>query len=120
MHQAQRREQAVKLIQKAAAQDPRLSTLAVHARMDAFSNLKKTIQTMVDRLLKEKEDEIKHKDFCVEQFNENSRETELKTVEKNDLEAKIADLQATVDALTKDIEALKAQMADLNQQLKLA
>merc|ERR1719324_596421 len=120
MHQAQRREQAVKLIQKAAAQDPRLSPLAVHARMDAFSNLKKTIQTMVDRLLKEKEEEIKHKDFCVEQFNENNRDTEVKMQEKGDTEAKINDLKAEVDALKKNIEELNAQMADLSKQLKIA
>jgi len=114
LQQAQRRERAVQLIQKAAAQDPRLSTLAVHARMDAFSNLKKTIQTMVDRLLKEKEDEIKHKDFCVEQFNENSRDTELKMQEKGDTEAKINDLKAELAALDKNIEELNAQMADLS------
>merc|ERR1719213_939193 len=80
------REQVVKVLQRAAKQsrDPRLSTLAVGARMDAFGNLKKTIQTMVDRLLKEKEDEIKHKDFCVEQLNENARATEVATQNKND------------------------------------
>merc|ERR1719262_1553989 len=44
--QAKRRKQAVQLLQRAAAHDPRLSTLAVHAQMDAFANLKKTIQTM--------------------------------------------------------------------------
>merc|ERR1719460_1409691 len=116
------REQVVKVLQRAAKQsrDPRLSTLAVHARMDAFSNLKKTIQTMADRLLKEKEDEIKHKDFCVEQFNENSRDTEVKMQEKGDTEAKINDLKAEVDALNKNIEELNAQMADLSKQLKIA
>jgi len=88
--------------------------------MDAFANLKKTIQTMADRLLKEKEDEIKHKDFCVEQFNENSRDTEVKMQEKGDTEAKVADLKASVDALNKSIEELKNQMADLTNQLKIA
>merc|ERR1719443_2195297 len=120
MHQAQRREQAVKLIQKAAAQDPRLSTLAVHARMDAFSNLKKTIQTMVDRLLKEKEDEIKHKDFCVEQLNENARATEVATQSKNDADAKIAEFKAALDVLDKEIAQLKADVAELNKQAKMA
>merc|ERR1719443_662154 len=120
MHQAQRRERAVKLIQKAAAQDPRLSTLAVHARMDAFGNLKKTIQTMVDRLLKEKEDEIKHKDFCVEQLNENARATEVATQNKNDAEAKIAEFKAALDVLDKEIAQLKADVAELNKQAKIA
>merc|ERR1719359_1622701 len=112
------RAKVVKVLQAAASKsrDPRLSELAVKSRMDAFSNLKKTIQTMVDRLLKEKEDEIKHKDFCVEQLNTNSRETQ----EKDDTTAKINDLQAAMDALMKDIESIKAQMADLSKQLKMA
>jgi len=116
------RSKVVKVLQAAAAKsnDPRLSEIAVRSRMDAFSNLKKTIQTMVDRLLKEKEDEIKHKDFCVEQLNTNTRETEEKTQEKDDTTAKINDLQAAMDALMKDIESIKAQMADLSKQLKMA
>merc|ERR1719395_260611 len=116
------RTNVVKMLQVAASKshDPRLSELAVKSRMDAFANLKKTIQIMADRLLKEKEDEIKHKDFCVEQFNENSRDTEVKMQEKGDTEAKVADLKASVDALNKSIEELKNQMADLTNQLKIA
>merc|ERR1719235_1353307 len=75
---------------------------------------------MVDRLLKEKEDEIKHKDFCIEQLNTNTRETEEKTQEKDDTTAKINELQAAMDALMKDIESIKAEMADLSKQLKMA
>merc|ERR1719272_1106046 len=60
------------------SQDPRLSTLAVQARLDAFSKVKKSIQDMVDKLIKEKEDEIKHKDFCIEEINNNERDTEMK------------------------------------------
>merc|ERR1719364_634323 len=117
-----KRARIVKVLEEAAQQhrDPRLSTLAVSAKMDAFGNLKKTIQTMVDRLLKEKEDEIKQKDFCVEQFNENSRDTEVKTQEKQETEAEINDLKMTVDTLTKDIEELKMQVAELQDQMKRA
>ena len=35
----------------------------------AFTRVKKAIDDMVSQLLKEKEDEIKHKDFCVDEFN---------------------------------------------------
>merc|ERR1719240_227176 len=95
------RRQLVKILKSAAekANDPRLSALAVKSRMDSFGNLKKTIQTMVDRLLKEKDDEIKHKDFCMEQLNKNTRETEVKNQEKDDTTAKINELKAAVAAL---------------------
>merc|ERR1719262_1914127 len=69
--------------------DPRISTLAVRARLDAFTKVKKSIQDMVDKLIKEKEDEIKHKDFCIEEINNNERDTEMKEQEKGRLDAKI-------------------------------
>merc|ERR1719198_2366226 len=75
---------------------------------------------MVDRLLKEKDDEVKKKDFCVDQLNKNSRETADKNRLKADLEAKIGELQAKVAALAKDIEVIETTMADLSTQLKIA
>merc|ERR1719262_313075 len=78
--QQTRRQQVSKTLTNAAKKfsDPALSTLAVSARLDAFTKVKKSIQDMVDKLIKEKEDEIKHKDFCVEELNNNERDTEMK------------------------------------------
>jgi len=59
---------------------------------------------MVAQLLKEKEDEIKHKDFCVEEFNTNELQTEKKERSKEDLTAKIEDLDSTIEQLTKAYE----------------
>merc|ERR1719236_87593 len=65
MH-SERRAQASSLLSAVAKklQNPRLATLAVRVRLDAFTRVKKAIDDMVAQLLKEKEDEIKHKDFC--------------------------------------------------------
>merc|ERR1719389_1588891 len=101
-------------------QDPRLSVLATRARLDAFTEVKKSIQDMIDALIKEKADEIKHKDFCVEELNSNERDTEMKERDRADLEAKIDDLTMTVDTLTKELEVLKADVADLSLQMKHA
>merc|ERR1712227_529083 len=72
MH-SERRAQASKLLSAVAKklQNPRLATLAVRVRLDAFTRVKKAIDDMVAQLLKEKEDEIKHKVFCVDEFNTN-------------------------------------------------
>merc|ERR1719191_342993 len=75
---------------------------------------------MVSQLLKEKEDEIKHKDFCVEEFNTNELQTEKKEREKSDLIAKIEDLDMTIKTLTDAIDALKAEIAEMQVQLKRA
>jgi septal ring factor EnvC (AmiA/AmiB activator) len=75
---------------------------------------------MIAQLLVEKADEIKHKDFCVDEFNKNQLETEKKEREKKDLIAKIEDLEMTIDQLTKAIETLKAEIAEMQVQLKRA
>merc|ERR1719199_298257 len=118
----ERRSQVSNALASAAQkfQDPRLSTLATRARLDAFTKVKKSIQDMVDKLIKEKEDEIKHKDFCVEELNNNERDTEMKERDRDDLVAKIDDLSSQIDMLAKEIEVLKADVAELQVQMKRA
>merc|ERR1719475_23178 len=121
MH-SQRRAQASKLLSAVAQklQNPRLATLAVRVRLDAFTKVKKAIDDMVAQLLKEKEDEIRHKDFCVEEFNTNQLQTEKKDREKEDLIAKIEDLELTIKTLTSEIDTLKSEIAEMQVQMKRA
>merc|ERR1719387_2701476 len=95
-------------------------TLALRVKLDAFTKVKKAIDDMIAQLLKEKEDEIKHKDFCVEGFNENERQTEKKEREKKDLTELIDDLTMQIDSLAKAIETLKAEIQEMQVQLKRA
>merc|ERR1719454_1902382 len=121
MH-SERRVQASKLLSKIASksQNPRLATLAVRVRLDAFTKVKKAIDDMVTALLKEKEDEIKHKDFCTENLNQNERAQELKARDIQELEAKIADLTSQIDELAKSIAQLEADIAEMQTQMKRA
>merc|ERR1712079_924358 len=80
----------------------------------------KAIDDMVAQLLKEKEDEIKHKDFCTDEFNTNQLQTEKKEREKKDLIAKIEDLEMTIKTLTEAIEKLKGEIAEMQVQMKRA
>merc|ERR1719371_107490 len=100
--------------------NPRLATLAESVRLDAFVRVKKAIDDMVAQLMKEKEDEIKHKDWCVDEMNTNERTTEMKNRDKDDLTAKIEDLTMTIETLTSEIETLKAEIAEMQVQLKRA
>lgn len=74
---SQRRERAADVLAAVAkkTQNPRLSTIAARVRLDAFTKVKQAIDDMVAQLLKEKQDEIKHKDFCVDEFNTNQLQT---------------------------------------------
>merc|ERR1719240_825881 len=120
--QSERRQKASNILSAVAhkLQSPRLATLAVRVRLDAFTRVKKAIDDMIAQLLVEKADEIKHKDFCVDEFNKNQLETEKKEREKEDLIAKIEDLTMTIDKLTKAIDTLKAEIAEMQVQLKRA
>jgi len=75
---------------------------------------------MIAQLLQEKADEIKHKDFCTEEFNQNQLQTEKKEREKTDLVEKIETLEMDIKALAEAIESLKAQIAEMQVQLKRA
>merc|ERR1712061_497150 len=118
--QSARRTQAANLLKAVADKhnNPRLATLAYKVRLDAFTRVKKAIDDMIAQLLKEKEDEIKHKDFCVDEFNTNQLQTEKKEREKKDLIALIADLEAQIDGLAKAIDTLKSEISEMQVQLK--
>jgi len=100
--------------------DPRISALAVSTRIAAFGKVKETIQEMVDNLTKEKEEEIKHRDFCIAEFNNNERMTASKDRDQADLEAKVDDLTMQIDELAKAIEVLTKEIAELYKQIKRA
>ena len=62
--------------------------------------------------------EIKHKAFCVEEFNSNRIAEEDR--EKEDLIAKIEDLEFTMKTLSTEIDILKLEVAELQVQMKRA
>merc|ERR1719335_1748758 len=95
-------------------------TLAMKVRLDAFEKVKQAIDDMIAELLKQKEDEIAQKDFCIEGFNTNEAATTEKTREKTDLETLIEDLTMQIDELHKAIETLKAEIGEMQLQLKKA
>merc|ERR1719253_2174435 len=120
--QSARRSQASSVISAVAAKfnNPRLAALAYKVKLDAFTRVKKAIDDMVAELAKQQVDEVKHKDFCVDEFNTNQLQTEKTERKKQDLQAKIEDLKMTISTLTKEIDTLKSEIAEMQVQLKRA
>jgi len=116
---SERRTQASKVLAAVASKtgNPRLITLAVAVRLDAFTKVKKAIDDMVTELRKEKADEIKKKDFCVDEFTKNSLKTEAKNRDKTDVRALIADLKGAIETLVREIKALQAEIDEMKKQL---
>jgi hypothetical protein len=117
-----RRAEASKLLLAVAnrLRNPKLANLAMRVQLDAFTKVKEAIDKMIAQMLKEKEDEIKHKDFCVDEFNSNELQTEKKEREKTDVIAAIEDLEMTIETLKQAIETLNQEIAEMQVQLKRA
>jgi len=117
-----RRAQVSALLSSAAekAHNPRLATLAIEVRLDAFTKVKKAIDGMIADLMEEKAAEIKHKDFCVEEFNSNEQQTERKTRQNTDVDSKIEDLELNIKELKDGISGLTAEISEMQAQLKRA
>jgi hypothetical protein len=120
--QKKARSDVAKLLKAAAAKSGNTELLAIAsmAQLDAFTKVKAAIDEMVTALLKEKQDEIKHRDFCIEELAQNDKQNAVSTDEKNDLEANIASLESEIDTLTKDLAALAAEIKEAQVQVKRA
>lgn len=99
---------------------PALSQLAVRAQLDAFTRVKADIDKMVAELSQQQKDEEEHRDWCIDEFNKNNRSTAAADDKKNNLIAKIAELEKEIESLTKEIDASVAAVAEMQEQMKRA
>merc|ERR1719289_380874 len=81
-----------------------LSTLAIKASLDSFEKVKAAMDQMVEELKKQQEEENKQKDFCNEEFTENSQQERGATFKKEDL-------NTTIQNLDNEISTAKAEIA---------
>merc|ERR1719159_1833267 len=100
--------------------DPELNMLATRVELDAFTKGKKMIDEMITKLKIQQEDEVKKKDWCDSEFQENTMETMKKEDLKEDQIVKIEDLGSAIKTLTEEIEAAKAQIQQLQIDLQRA
>lgn len=109
-------------LQQAAAQlgAPQLALLATRARLDAFTKVKELIDKMVAELTKQQEDEVAHRDWCIDEFASNKRSIEATNDKRDGLVAKIADLSKLIEELTNEIEATVAAVSEMQLQMKRA
>jgi len=113
-----RAARASQVLEAVGAKDARLAALAISAKIDKFTKVKKAMDDMVFTLTKEQEDEVKEKDFCVAEFQKNEVETEDKTRLKTSLLAK----EQAIDLKTPqaEIETFGGEVAEMEKQLKIA
>jgi len=116
------RKKAFRVLQKVASKtaDPKLSAIAQQVQLDAFTKVKKAIDQMVAELKQQMDDEVKHRDWCIDGFNENERTHTNTDRDHREVLAQIEDLSQNIDTLGKQIDELNRQVVELQTQIKRA
>jgi len=106
-------------------QSPSVSALATMVRMDHFTEVKASIDKIVEELLQEKDEEIKHKDWCVEAIHKNQVDTDGHEREKeatlnniDALESRIGKMDSEIANLNDEVSLLQAQLAKAGENRK--
>merc|ERR1719498_8940 len=118
MGRARTRASRLLLEEAMALGSPRLSQLAVSVRADVFAKIKVAIDQMVAQLKQEQKDEVKHRDFCIAELNQNEKQTDEAYDTKKALATKTEDLKLTITNLGEEIAEAKEQIADTQLQMK--
>lgn len=99
-------------------QAPALMFLATQAQRDAFSKVKQAIDKMVAELSKQQQDEVEHRDWCIEEMTTNTRANKAADDKQTSLSAKITDLEKAMAEFSKEIKTNVAAIAEMQKQMK--
>lgn len=105
---------------KAGTHDLWLVTLAMKARIDSFTEVKKAIQNMTASLEKEQKDEVKQRNYCMDQFERNELAAEEKNLTMQKQTADGQELEAAIQAAGDQTSSLQKDIDALEEQIKLA
>jgi len=97
-----------------------LTALAAIVELDGFAKAKAAIDKMVTDLTKQQAEEVKHKDWCNEEIQDNTQETNAKYDQKTNLETSISDLKKTIETLAKNIKANEDAISKSQAEMKKA
>merc|ERR1719188_1651757 len=97
-----------------------LVSLAVRVRLDAFTKVKQAMDKMHSELKKQQKEEYAKWELCKKDIDETEDSITVKTNEKEDLAEKHKGLVSSIEALERDIEALKQEEKEMEEALKAA
>lgn len=120
MAQARTRASRLLLEQALALGSPRLSMIAQSVRADVFAKIKVAIDQMVAQLKQEQKDDVKHRDFCIAELNQNEKQTDEAYDTKKELTTKIDDLGLQIKNTDEEIAQAKQEITDTQLQIKKA
>jgi len=119
---SQKRKRAAQLLRSAAKRNnaPQLSVLASSVELDAFTEVKKMIDDLIVKLKTQQADEVKKKDWCDSEFQENTMQTMKAEDLQKDQTQQIEDLDTSIKTLKDEIGAAKSQIAEMQLMMQRA
>eukprot|EP00747_Dinoflagellata_sp_TGD_P140149 gnl/TRDRNA2_/TRDRNA2_175977_c3_seq16.p1 gnl/TRDRNA2_/TRDRNA2_175977_c3~~gnl/TRDRNA2_/TRDRNA2_175977_c3_seq16.p1 ORF type:complete len:682 (+),score=241.73 gnl/TRDRNA2_/TRDRNA2_175977_c3_seq16:139-2184(+) len=119
---SKRRTEASHILSTVAkrTRNPHLSALASRVKIAAFGKIKKLCEKMIVDIQKEKEDEIKMKDYCIDELNTNSIQTKKMKHAHEDVTALKEDLSNAIESLVPHINKVKSEITAVQVELKRA
>merc|ERR1719191_1098580 len=102
------------------AESPQIALIATAVQIDAFTKVIEMIDNLIKELKEQQADEVKEHDYCKEELNKNTLETDKAYDKQEQLTAQIADLDETIKKLTEEMERTKNEISDMQTQMKRA
>merc|ERR1719201_2899788 len=108
------------MVAGAKSGNPDFSVLATSVQLDAFTKVKELIEEMISKLKLQQKDEVKKKDFCDSEFQENEMMTMKAETKKNDQTVQIESLTSSITTMTDELATAKGQIQELQLNLQRA
>merc|ERR1719217_969731 len=89
--------------------------LAEMAASDPFAKIKGLINDMIEKLLKEAQEEATHEAFCQEEMGKSKKSQADKTMKLDKFTARVDESSSKVETLTEQIKTLEAEVAEIDK-----
>jgi chromosome segregation ATPase len=91
------------------------SQLASMAASDPFAKIKGLINDMIEKLLKEAQEEATHEAFCQEEMGKSKASQADKTMKLDKFSTRVDEASSKVSELTESIKTLEAEIAEIDK-----
>merc|ERR1719388_119191 len=89
--------------------------LAEMAASDPFAKIKGLINDMIEKLLKEAQEEATHEAFCQEEMGKSKKSQADKQMKLDKFSTRVDEASSKVETLTNDIKTLEAEVAEIDK-----
>jgi len=109
-----------KVARSSSRKNLRLLRLVASIQNDGLEKMVGNIDGLVAELKTQQEDDVHHRDLCIEELTANERSHTKKGQSKEDLEQKAADLNGSLEELRESTDSLKQEVMDMQIEMKKA